>query len=263
MNSYDTYKYHKGEDHYSYGRYPYESSSSQVRSYNNPHDHIRVPVHSPKRRYEATHDPQVIPRDVKSEDKQNSMNQIKGRFTATSPTMLTAPHHLPSEKISSKANPLILPIQNEEETSQKNNSSRYFPSPEFIPLIEEEDHEGYEDQYSLHEGEQQRQHNQHAYSYMGPLQKEDSPSNYKPFGTHFGPRILNRYGGHADFLTPQAKHMVPHQYGNPGDSSTKSNPFNKNGHPGAKTKPATSQGFSSLAEHVVKSKVPAPDAADS
>jgi hypothetical protein len=205
----------------------------------------------------------MIHRDNKTGESQKHIGQSKRGFTATPQTQLPVSHHHLSEEVSTtKTNQPILPIMNDDEPSQQM-TEKYYPGRNFIPLIEEEDHDGYEDPYSIQNPIDQHQLANHSFPNIGQMQKGDSPSNYKPFGTHFGPRILNRYGGHSDFLTPQAKHVMPHQNGNlPGDTSSKSSPFQKNGHPVPKTQPVISQGFSSLAEQVVKRKVVTPNVAD-
>lgn len=86
----------------------------------------------------------------------------------------------------------------------------------------------------------------------------DSPSNYRPFGTHFGPHILNRYGGIGDYYTPQANQFRSRMQANapPGDISARNtqpkNPEKAHG----KTVKTTNLGFSSLAEEVVKMHEP-------
>jgi hypothetical protein len=259
IHSYDSYRYDKQVDHYAYSRYPYESSSSQVHSYHQ-HSPVRVSGPGQKKKFGVVQNQHIIPREQPNVDSQKSMGQLRGGFTSASPPRLAPPtHHLPTEEIPpSKPNQLILPIQNDDESPRAMNSGQYFQGRNnFIPLIEEEDHDGFEDPYSLNDPENQHQLGGQQFANIGQMQKGDSPSNYKPFGTHFGPRILNRYGGHADFLTPQAKNIMSHQYGNlPGDSSAKSSPFKKSGPPARKTQPELQLGFSSLAEQVVRNKAP-------
>lgn len=261
MHSYDSYRYDKQVDHYAYSRYPYESStSSQVHSYHQ-HSPVRVSGPGQKKKFGVIQNQHMIPRDHQNEDSHKSMGQLKGGYNSVSPPPRLPPvtHHLSTKEIPpSKPSQLMLPIHNDDEPSQARNSGQYFQGRNnFIPLIEEEDHDGYEDPYSLNDPERQHQMGGQPFPNIGQMQKGDSPSNYKPFGTHFGPKILNRYGGHADFLTPQAKNVMSHQYGNlPGDASAKSSPFKKSGQPARKTQPELLLGFSSLAEQVVKNKAP-------
>lgn len=175
--------------------------------------------------------------------------QSKRVFTQTPEALHTASYNLPSEDLTiSKPNQLQLPILNEEDPSQEQTpQGQFFPGRAFLPLMEEEDQDAFEDHYSLQK--HQIPLGNQGYHGMG---KADSPSNYKPFGTHFGPRVLTRYG-HSDFLTPQARTVMSHQYGVlPGDSSSRSSPFKKNGQLPAKTQPVISNGFASFAEHAAR-----------
>ena len=253
MYSYDSYRYHAGMDHHDHQKYPYDSGSYAHSYYPNP---VRSQFPGPKKKFGVTHGQQIHTHHSKNGGATKPINQVKGGFNATSSTGLPITNPISPEEISEKSKQLRVPIHDEDEPSQAINSSQYYPGTAFIPLIEEEDQEGYEEPYSLHNTNNQRQSKDQGFATMGPLNKGDSPSNYRPFGTHFGPRILNRYGGHADFLTPQAKHVMPHQYVNlPGDTSSKSSPFQKSLTPVSKTQPVLSLGFSSLAEQVVKSQV--------
>ena len=248
LQSYNSYQYHKNLDHYGYGRNPYEyQSQSQV----------RPQASEPKKKFGEAENQHMIPREQKVGDSQKQPGQPKRGFNRTPQTQLPVSNNLHSEEVSTtKTNQKISPIVNDEDPSQQMTTEQYYPDRAFIPLIEEEDHDGYDDPYSIANHNNQHQLANQGFPNLGQMQKGDSPSNYKPFGTHFGPRILNRYGGHADFLTPQAKHVMSHQYVNlPGDSSSKSSPFQKNGQPVPKTQPVISLGFSSLAEQVVKRKV--------
>lgn len=255
MPAYDAYHYHHSElDHYGHAKYKHGSSTSHYHSYGQQ-PQFRPQGGSQKKRFVEGGHQYMIPKDNKTGSSLKLAQQKRG-FTETPPTQLAASQQLQSEEVSTiKTNQLLLPIEQEDEDPPRRAEQQYYPLRTYIPLIQEEDHDGYEDPYSIHQPNNQHQLANQGFPNLGPMHKGDSPSNYKPFGTHFGPRIINRYGGHADFLTPQAKNFMPRQYGNlPGDTSSKSSPFKKSGLPVAKTQPVISQGFSSLAEQVVKQK---------
>lgn len=165
------------------------------------------------------------------------------------PSMLLKSQQISSE-ISTKPSQPILP-QKEEMSSYQLNPSNMYRAENYIPLVEEDEPNGYGELYPT--TEQLGNHsNIHSLPNIGQPALADSPSNYKPFGTHFGPKILNRYGSNMDYFTPQAKVVMGHPYAMvPGDSSTKSSTFKKSDVLDSKTMP-TLIGFSSLAEHVAK-----------
>lgn len=156
----------------------------------------------------------MIQTETKTGDSQKQQGHSKRGFNRTPQTQLPVSNHLLSEDVSTtKTNQKISPIVNDEEPSQQMTTEQFYPGRAFIPLIEEEDHDGYEDPYSI-----ANHNNQHQ--------------------------------------LPQAKTVMSHQYPNlPGDSSSRSSPFQKNSKPVPKTQPVISLGFSSLAEQVVKRKV--------
>lgn len=252
MHSYDSYKYYQEQEDYNYESYPY-TSSSHMNTYS-PASY-RVPPTATKKKVGIYQHPYSSDFQLQKEESEKTLGHHKGGFNESSPSRQPLSHQIPSEDASTKPSQPILPIV-EDESSYPRNPGKLYHSPNYIPLIEEEEPEGYGDLYPMDDKLNSNPVNMNSLPNIGRLPNSDSPSNYRPFGTHFGPKILNRYGSNMDYFTPQAKNMVLHQYVHlPGDASTKSSTLKKNGAHDFKTMP-TLPGFSSLAEQVVKGKSP-------
>lgn len=146
----------------------------------------------------------------------------------------------------------MLHIHEDESHHYPTNARNYYPAGLGIPLPQEDESTGYGNLYPDISKADVRGVNIHSLPNIGKVLTGDSPSNYNPFGTYFGPKILNKYGSNADYFTPQAKTMMSHKYApQPGDASSRSSPFKKSSDPDSKTMPVL-MGFSSFAEKAAK-----------
>lgn len=231
-----------------YEHYPYNSNT-----YMNSHDYYypaKLPTSPNKKQNEYEQTPQMPYKQHRKEvDNRTAFNQkpSQGQYPKTSNKIS---YKISSEEVSTKPSQLLLPIQENESVYIQSHEKFYHGVP-FIPLIKEDENEGYDDIYLT-----DSRMNQRIINYQDPsavLQaKVDSPSNYKPFGTHFGPRIVNKYGGYTDFFTPQNKQIAGQQYTTVlGDASSRSSPFKKTGIPSSKNQ-TDNIGFSSYTEEVLK-----------
>ena len=238
------YNYQKEDEDHKYKAYPYNNNS----------------FHNYYPQTFSSHSPRIKINQGAHQENSNIQNfkypvgshfgNYNGKYTYNSPEKLK----LSAKKIISNKKSLKPTQILQQNTDNTCNYTRPHPSmysgPQYIPLIEENEYEVYKELYNLDEtanricANMQESNNSHSL-------KADSPSNYKPFGTHFGPRVLTRNAGQSDFLTPQSKHLSNRQYNNlPGDCSSKMTSLKKNENLTFKTQPEL-LGFSSLVEKVL------------
>ena len=251
MHAHDSYKYHQGHEDYNYQSYPH-TSASHVHTYWPASYRVSPTAAKKKVVYQHPYSSDFHPQ---KEESTNSTGQQKGGFNGSSPSRQPLSQQMPLEDASTKPSQPILHTGEDQSSylrhSYPRNPGKLHHTPNFIPLIEEEEAEGYGDLYPMYDKLNSNPMNINSLPNIGQPPKGDSPTNYRPFGTHFGPKILNRYGSNMDYFTPQAKNMVLNQYALlPGDASSKSSTFKKSGAHDFNTMPAL-PGFSSLAEQVV------------
>lgn len=242
MPTYDAYQYHQEHADSYFDQYPHSPSQAMF------HQQPPMRMHPSISKKKAGDHPSQHPSfNAKKDSRGKPSAHHKGGYSHSPPSRLPFSHKPPSEEGESTGpSRPHLPTQ-DDEASLKPNAGNMYQAPNYIPLIEEEP-EGYGELYPRDNGNGQ-QANIHSLPNIGLPLNADSPSNYKPFGTHFGPRIMNRYGTNVDYFTPQAKAMLGHPYAMlPGDSSSRSSPFKKAGQD-SKTMPSL-VGFAALAEQV-------------
>lgn len=244
---YESYKYGNYPSQENYDAYPYVDSP-KMHQYENP---TSTPINNIAKKTKGVASKE-IQKENPTKDQEKTKEETPAEFGRSPAPKLHKSQKGHSDELSTKQSHPMQAFEEKVPSFQKiyGNPLTY----DYLPHQKEDEEKNYVQLFPQREGYDSFVNIQ-SLPNIGPLQKADSPSNYKPFGTHFGPKILNRYGSNADYYTPQARGMVrpmqnPYSQLTYGDSSSKSNPFGKVAD--SKTMPAL-VGFSSLVAQVAHS----------